>query len=135
MAHPFLAPEWFTAVHEIRQRFADRAAPIPAAVRMNVQVSGTPFSADGVAMHLDTSSGALEVAEGLLDDPDLTISTDWGTARALFVDQDQAAVMQAFLGGQLKIQGDMMKLMALQATMPIDDTAIEVTREIQAITE
>lgn len=134
MSHPFLSPEWFIAVHEIRERYADRSAPVNAPLRMNVHVAGAPFTDEPVLMRMDTTAGSLEIAEGLLDDPDLTLTTDWDTARALFVDQDQAAVMQAFMSGQLKIQGDLMRLLALQATMPIDDTAIEVTREIKAVT-
>ena len=51
---------------------------------------------------------------GALDTPDLTITTDWETARKIFVDQDQAAGMQAFMAGKIKVQGDMMKMMAMQ---------------------
>ena len=55
---------------------------------------------------------------GELDDPDLTMTTDYATARKIFVDQDQAAGMQAFMSGKIKVQGDMMKMMALQTAMP-----------------
>ena len=56
-------------------------------------------------------------------DPDLTLTTDYDTAKKIFVDQDQAAGMQAFMAGKIKVQGDMMKMMAMQTAMPQDETA------------
>ena len=35
----------------------------------------------------------------------------------MIVDQDPAAAMQAFMAGKIKVQGDMMKLMAVQAAV------------------
>jgi SCP-2 sterol transfer family len=71
---------------------------------------------------------------GELDEPDLTLTTDYGTAVKLFVDQDQAAGMQAFMSGKIKVQGDMMKMMAMQTSMPQDEAAKEIAREIKEIT-
>jgi putative sterol carrier protein len=39
-------------------------------------------------------------------------------AKALFVRRDQQAAMQAFMSGQIKVQGDMTKLMAMSSTVP-----------------
>ena len=72
--------------------------------------------------------------KGALDTPDLTLTTDWDTARKIFVDQDQAAGMQAFMSGKVKVQGDMMKMMAMQTSMPSDDIAKQVAEEIKGIT-
>ena len=58
---------------------------------------------------------------GELDAPDATITTDYDTAKALFVDGDQAVAMQAFMAGKIKVQGDMMKIMAMQTAMPPDE--------------
>jgi putative sterol carrier protein len=71
---------------------------------------------------------------GELDPADLTVTTDWETARKVFVDQDQAASMQAFMSGKIKVQGDMMKMMAMQTGMPQDDAAKAIAAEIKAIT-
>ena len=49
------------------------------------------------------------------------MTTDYDTAKKIFVDQDQAAGMQAFMAGKIKVQGDMMKMMAMQTGMPQDD--------------
>ena len=66
--------------------------------------------------------------------PDLTMTTDWDTARKIFVEQDQAAGMQAFMAGKIKVQGDMMKMMAMQTSMPNDDIAKQIATEIKDIT-
>ncbi len=63
------------------------------------------------------------------------MTTDYETARIFIVDQDPALAMQAFLSGKVIVQGDMMKLMAMQATVPVNEASIELAAEIQAITE
>ena len=62
------------------------------------------------------------------------MTTDYDTARKVFVDQDQAAGMQAFMAGKIKVQGDMMKMMALQTAMPQDDVAKQISAEIKDLT-
>ena len=54
-------------------------------------------------------------------------------SKAIFVDQDQQATMQAFMGGKIKVQGDMTKLMAMQAAPP-DATQVEAAGRIAEIT-
>jgi len=134
MAYQFLSPEWIEATRQIRAKYADQEAAITTVVKMNQTITDVPNRDAPVQIYLDTSSGHLEMDEGHLDDADVTITTDWATARAVFVDQDQAAAMQAFLEGKVKVQGDMMALMASQMTAPDDDVAAAVAAEIQAIT-
>ena len=71
---------------------------------------------------------------GQLESPDLTITTDYDTARQLFVYQDPTASMQAFMGGRIKVEGDITRLMMLQTTMPQTDITFEVAAAIKAIT-
>jgi putative sterol carrier protein len=71
---------------------------------------------------------------GHLDSPDLTVTTDYATARAIFLEQDPQAGMQAFLSGKVKVEGDMTKMMQMQIAMPKDDLAVQVAAEIMAIT-
>ncbi len=66
--------------------------------------------------------------------PDLTVTTDYATARAIFLEQDPQAGMQAFLSGKVKVEGDMTKMMQMQIAMPKDDLAEKVAAEIMAIT-
>ena len=88
---------------------------------MNQVITDVPFGEGEVKLYLDTSSGDLEMETGELETPDLTLTTDYDTARKIFVEQDQAAGMQAFMAGKIKVQGDMMKMMAMQTGMPQDD--------------
>jgi putative sterol carrier protein len=49
--------------------------------------------------------------------------------------QDPAAAMQAFLSGKIRVEGDMAKLMMLQASaMQPDPLAAEVAERVKAIT-
>ena len=137
MPHPFLSPEWMSAVKDIREKYAAEASKVTTSIRMNQVITDAPgdVAADGtIKTFLDTSSGDIVMEIGELETPDLTITTDYDTARKIFVDQDQAAGMQAFMAGKIKVQGDMMKMMAMQTSMPSDDVARKVADEIKDIT-
>ena len=135
MPYPFLSPEWMEAAKAIREKYADQSSEITISVRMNQVITDAPFEGGEVKLFLDTSSGSLVMEPGELDTPDLTLTTDYDTAKKIFVDQDQAAGMQAFMAGKIKVQGDMMKMMAMQTGMPQDDIAKTIASEIQAMTE
>lgn len=134
MAHTFLSPEWFTAVDEIRARYHGQTPEISQVVKVDLTVTGAPFQDDPVEAHLDTSSGEMVFGPGHLDDPAVSVTTDYDTARAMFVDQDQAAAMQAFLGGKVQVQGDMMKLMAMNTSVPSTDVTVKMAEEVKAAT-
>jgi putative sterol carrier protein len=93
-----------------------------------------PFGDGTVSTYLDTSTGNLVLELGALTDPEVTVTTDYETARRLFVDFDSQAAMQAFMAGKVKVQGDMMKLLALQGSVPTDGVAREVAVQIQQLT-
>jgi putative sterol carrier protein len=134
VAHEFLSDDWMAAVKAIREQHAAEAPPVPYKIRMNQVITGAPFD-DGadVLLHIDTSSGTFEMAKGHLDDPEVTVTTDYETAKQIFVDQDQAAGMQAFMSGKIKVEGDMTKLMMMNA-MPPDEVAKAVAAEVKDIT-
>lgn len=134
MSHLFLSDEWITAAREIRERHQHRVPEIQVTLRMNVVATQVPFGEGTVHAHIDTSNGGLAMDLGPLDAPDVTVTTDWETARKLFVDQDPAATMQAFMSGKVKIEGDITKVMALQMSVPQDTDTADVAEEIRAIT-
>ncbi len=134
MSHPFLSDEWMTAARDIRHRHADSVPRIEMSVRINVVTNKVPFGDGTVHAYIDTSSGTLDMEVGALSDPDLTITTDYDTARSLFVDQDPTASMQAFMSGRIKVEGDITRLMMLQTSVPQTDVALDVAAEIKAIT-
>jgi putative sterol carrier protein len=131
----FLSQEWLDAAKNIREKYADQSPPVAHQIRMNQVITGVPFEDSGeVRVFMDTSEGQMKLDRGELENPDVTVTTDYETARKIFVDQDPAAGMQAFMAGKIKVQGDMTKLMAMQATPP-DDAAKAIAQEIKDITD
>ena len=134
MPHPFLSEEWIAAAREIRARYEDEAPRIDIPIRMNQVVTKVPFGDGTIRSHLDTSSGVLVMELGHLENPDLTVTTDYETARHIFLMRDPQLGMQAFLSGKVRIDGDMTKMMVMQTAMPQTDLADQVAAEILAIT-
>jgi putative sterol carrier protein len=131
--HPFLSDEWLTEAHKIREEFQGQGGPPPHNVRMNLNITEVPFGDGTKDAHMDTSSGELQMDTGHLDEPDLTVTIDYETAKAIFVEGNPQAGMQAFMAGKVKVQGDMAKLMAMQAAPP-DPVAVQVASRIKEIT-
>ena len=134
MPHPFLSPEWMAEARQIRERHAGQTGKVTQAVRINQVVTGTPFGDGTVKFCLDTTSGDVVMELGELEEPDATVTTDYETAKVFFVEQDPAKGMQAFMAGKVVVQGDMMKLMALQTAMPRDEASQQIAEEIKSIT-
>jgi putative sterol carrier protein len=93
-----------------------------------------PFGDGTIKAHMDTSSGEMQLETGHLDEPDLTVTLDYETAKAIFVDGNPQAGMQAFMAGKVKVEGDMTKLMAMQTTPP-NERAVEFSQKVREITE
>ncbi len=134
MTYQFLSPEWMDAARAIREKYSADAAKVTTVIRMNQVITDAPFGDGTVHTYMDTSSGDVVMDLGVLDEADLTVTTDYATAQKLFVDQDPAAGMQAFMTGKIKVQGDMMKMMAMQTSMPADDAAKKIAQEVRDIT-
>ena len=123
-----------TEAKAIRAKYEGKTGKVTASVRVNQVITDVPFGDGTINSFIDTSSGDMVMDLGSLDSPDVTVTTDYATAKKLFVDQDAAAAMQAFMGGKVKVQGDMMKMMALQTAMPTDEASQAIAAEIKAIT-
>src|SRR5690606_41991087 len=95
--------------------------------------SDVPFGDGVINAHMDTSSGEMQMDTGHLDDADLTVTVDYATAKAIFVDGNPQAGMQAFMAGKIKVQGDMTKMMAMQQGAP-DPAAAAIAEQIKEIT-
>jgi len=134
MTFPFLSEEWMAAARAVREKYADQATKVTTSIKMNQVITDVPFGEGTVKVYLDTSSGDAVMEYGEMESPDLTVTTDYETARQVFVDQNQAAGMAAFIAGKVKVQGDMMKMMALQAAMPRDEIAFKISTEIKNLT-
>ena len=132
--YPFLSDEWIEAAQAIREEYRGKVRPMAHSVKMNQVITDVPFGEGTINAHMDTSGGELEMDTGHIDGADLTVTLDYETAKAIFVDGNPQAGMQAFMAGKIKVQGDMTKLMAMQSAPPSPE-AQAVAKEIQEITE
>jgi putative sterol carrier protein len=132
--YPFLSDEWTAEAQKIRDEYRGKGGAVAHTVKMNQIITDVPFGEGTIEAHMDTSSGELEMGTGHIDGPDVTVTLDYDTAKAIFVEGNPQAGMQAFMAGKIKVQGDMTKLMAMQSGPP-DETAQEVAKKIADITE
>jgi putative sterol carrier protein len=128
--YKFLSDEWIEEARKIREE-VDSPAAAPVPVKMNLVITDVPFGNSSVDAHMDTTSGELVLDTGHVDGPDVTATLDYETAKAMMVDSNPQAAMQAFMAGKIKLQGDLTKAMALQSGPPNP----ELTKRIQEITE
>jgi hypothetical protein len=130
-----LSEEWIAEARRIREENAGGGIAVPAAVRMNQNITDVPFGGGKVDAHLDTNSGELIMELGHVENPDVTVTLDYDTARAIFVDGTAQAGMQAFMQGKIKVEGDLAKLIAaLQQVSPAAFDASVIQRRIKEIT-
>lgn len=130
--YPFLSDEWFEVVEKlVEEHGAD--APAHQNVLVNLTITDTPFGAER-HMHMGARDGRGHWGIGHKDDADVTLTTDYETAKEVFVSGNPQAGMQAFMAGKVKVQGDMTKLMmAQQGGGPGGNAALQ--QAIQGITE
>jgi hypothetical protein len=131
---PFLSDEWVSEARKIREEYEGKGAVVPHQMKMNLVVTDVPFGAGGIDAHLDTSDGAVKLELGHIEPVDLSVTLDYATAKAILVEGNPQAGMQAFMAGRIRVEGDMSKLMALQGATP-DPTAIDVATRLREITE
>ncbi len=130
--HPFLSDPWFDEVRRLHDA-AGGVAPEGAEVRMNLMIQSTPFD-DDLAMHLAVAGGRADWGKGHLGDAEVTLTLAYDTARAIFVEGNPQAAIEAFMAGRIIVQGDITKLMVMQPTGP-DSPAGDITKALQEITE
>jgi hypothetical protein len=130
----FLSDEWLEQARAIRAEFDGKGAPIEHSIRMNLIIGEVPFGEGSVQAHVDTSSGELVLEIGHIDPVDLKVSLDYEVARAILIEGNPQAGIQAFMSGKIKVEGDIAKLMALLSISP-DPTAAEIAARILAMTE
>jgi hypothetical protein len=125
MAHEFLSEEWFAAVEAL-------GPPPPASGPDPGPINVVVTRADGDDVEIHFAGGAM--VRGLHDSAPTTLTTPYDVAKALFVKRDQQASMQAFMSGQIKVQGDMTKLMAMGNAQPTPEQEA-VSQKVLELTE
>ncbi len=126
MSVTFLTQQWAQEVTQALNASADfRTAAAEKQVRLQQVVTDGPQGETKYYFTLE--EGAAEVGIGELADADATVTQDYATASA--ISRGEVGPQQAFMQGQLKITGNMMKLLQLQGvlgTMPNAVRGLEV---------
>jgi hypothetical protein len=132
--YPFLSDAWMEAARAIRANYEGKGQPAEHPIRMNSIITEIPFPPGRLDGYLDTSAGEVVLELGHLPDADVTVTMPWNVARAVLVEGDQQIGMQAFLEGRIRIDGDLTKLMVLQAGA-LDPILLEAQALLRDITE
>jgi len=134
--HPFLSDDWMAEARRMGEEYASQLDAGEYLIRMNQVITEVPFGAGILDTHIDSSSGTMEIETGHLDDPDVTVTLEYETARSIFIEGNKEAGMQAFMAGRVVVQGDMTKLLLAmqQDQITPDPRAAELHRRIQDIT-
>lgn len=127
MRYEFLTTPWFQKVDELIAAAGD--LEIPAAMKQ-VEVNVTVTSSAG-DIPLFMKDGLFVQGHQPGASTTLTLAAD--LARKIFVDADVGAGVQAFLTGEIKVEGDLAKLVAMQTVEPSEPQK-RLTRQIAAIT-
>jgi len=123
--YTFLSDEWLDEVAKLTANAG--GGVMPDSVSLNLVVTGGPQG----DRELHISGGTF--ASGLEDGAPTKLTLPYDVAKNMFIKGDQSAAMQAFMSGQIKVEGDMTKLMAMQQSGGADSAALqEKLREITA---
>jgi SCP-2 sterol transfer family len=128
MSHPFLSDDWFAEAARI---FQEIAPPVPAAIQdlvINLRVKGAPNG------DVEARLAAGQLQKGFGAGAPTTLTLPYDVARKMMVENDPNAAMQAFMSGQIQIEGDMSRVMAMQAAGPPGPESLAVAQRIREMT-
>ncbi len=126
MRHEFLSDDWFHKVDELLAAAGDLQIPAPMKVAVNVTITSPRGET-----HVFMKEGRFTRGHQPGVDTTLTLSSE--LARKIFVDGDAAAGVQAFIAGEVKVDGDLAKVVAMQTVEPSAPQKA-LTKQIAAIT-
>ncbi|MBL4866710.1 MAG: SCP2 sterol-binding domain-containing protein [Pseudomonadales bacterium] len=128
MGLKFMTDEWFAKIAELTEAAGDLDPPAGLQdLILNITVTGD----DG---DRDMCMNAGNIEQGHKDGAPTTLTLPADLARRLFIENDQSAGMQGFMSGQIKVEGDMSKLMAMQ-TVQASEKQQALQEQIVEITE
>ena len=125
----FLSESWFSEVEKIRAEAGE--IPVPDAIKnikLNIVVTEHPEGEKQLHM------AAGDFQKGLLDDASTKLTVPFPVAVAVF-NGDQQAAIQAFMSGEIKVEGDMGVMMQMQSAGPPSQQAQVLQKRIKEITE
>ena len=128
MGVKFLSDEWFAKVQELTDDAGEIEIPDPLkALTVNLSIATDDGEVQAFLKNLIFKKGHDAEAPA-------TIKLSAALAKQLFIDGDQSAGMQAFMSGEMQVEGDMTKLMELQTVQPSDEMR-DLAEEIQGATD
>jgi putative sterol carrier protein len=108
----FLTDEWFEQVEKMGQEAGELNLP-PALANMIVNLKVSDTEKDIEANFAD---GLLH--RGLSNDATTTLLLDRSILQSIITDFNTNEIMGAFMGGKIRVEGDMSQLMAVQTARP-----------------
>ena len=127
MSHQFLSDDWLAEVKKISAEFPNEGGA-GSDITVNVTVTDGPEG----DRELHMSNGTFD--SGHIDGAPTKLTVPYEVAKDMFVNGNQQAAMQAFMSGQIKVEGDMTKLMAMQSqTNPNQAKIQERLKEITTV--
>ncbi|HTO70431.1 MAG TPA: SCP2 sterol-binding domain-containing protein [Myxococcota bacterium] len=129
MAQAFLSDGWFAEAEKIQAEINPPVPPAIKGLKINMQVTGAPNG--DVSFRMDDG----RMVRGHAPDAPAKIIVPFEVAKAMLVDQNQQAVMNAFMSGQMRVEGDMAKLMQMQMAGPPGPEAQKVSQLIKEMTQ
>lgn len=134
----FLSDEWIAKAEEIYAKAEDRIAAEgrgdAPAITMNLVMKNVPFQEGELLAHVDSTEGIFKIERGPLEDAEVKLTLDYNIARSILLDGDAQVGMRAFLGGKIRVEGNMTKLLALRnaASTKGETAVLDALRAITA---
>lgn len=123
----FLTDAWFEQVEQLGNEAGELNLP-PALANMVINLKVSDAEQD---IEANYANGLLH--KGLNDSATTTLLLDRDTLQSIVTDFDMNQIMGAFMSGDIRVEGDMSQLMALQSARPSSEQK-ELFRSIKSMT-
>jgi hypothetical protein len=133
--HQYLSPEWLEAVRGLREQYRATKGP-DEPLLVNYTITDVPFiDGESASFHLDVRS-PLFYEPGHVDEPDLSIVTDYETARTAYRDSswNLDSIRKGYASGRLQVEGDLDRIPEWWVEVVQDPEHIAVWDQIMMVT-
>lgn len=133
--HPYLSPEWLEAVRGLREQYRAKKGP-DEPLLVNYTITDVPFiDGESAHFHLDVRS-PLFYEPGHVDEPDLSIVTDYETARNAYRDSswNLDSIRKGYASGHLQVEGDLDRIPEWWVEVVQDPEHISLWDQIMMVT-
>ena len=124
----FLSDAWFEMVEALRAAIDPKVPDAVRNLRMNVRVLAGPQG------DVEARIVGGQFQRGSAPGAPVTMSVPFALAKKMLVENDSAAAMQAMMQGEIKIEGDIGVLMALQQGAPPTPESEHLQERIRSLT-